>query len=258
MADKTTRHSTSSSASGLDTPLSAKTRFWPRLSPNPDAFGKATENFARFMGTPAFLLWMTVFCALWLVWNTWGPEPFRFDRAALGFTVLTLMLSLQASYAAPLLLLAQNRQDDRDRVSLTEDRSRAERNLHDTEYLTRELAALRIALRDVATRDYVRSELRSALEELLEANEGEEIRLRGRSPRKREKVSEATTQLAKVSRKADYAGRKPSGSGKRAAAPGKHKAEPNAKAQPDAKTQPGVRVKPDAGTEPDARMEPDA
>jgi len=252
MADKTTRHTASSSASGLDTPLSAKARFWPRFTPNPDLFGSATEKFARFMGTPAFLLWMTVFCALWLVWNTWGPEPFRFDRAALGFTVLTLMLSLQASYAAPLLLLAQNRQDDRDRVSLTEDRSRAERNLHDTEYLTRELAALRIALRDVATRDYVRSELRSALEELLEANEGEEIRLRGRSPRKREKVSEATTQLAKVSRKADYAGRKPSGSGKRAAAPGKHKAELPAKARPDAGTEPGVR------TEPDARMEPDA
>jgi len=238
--------------SGLDTPLPARDRFFPRFSPNPDAFGKATEAFARFMGTPAFLLYMTIFCLFWLAWNTWGPVALRFDSVDLGFTLLTLMLSLQASYAAPLLLLAQNRQDDRDRVSLTEDRHRAERNLHDTEYLTRELAALRIALRDVATRDYVRSELRSALEELLEANDGEEVRLRGRSPRKREKVSEATTQLAKVSRKADYAGRKPSGSGKRAAAPGKHKAELPAKARPDAGTEPGVR------TEPDARMEPDA
>ena len=81
------------------------------------------------------------------------------------------MLSLQASYAAPLLLLAQNRQDDRDRVSLEQDRQRAERNLSDTEYLTRELASLRIALREVATRDYVRAELRSLLEDMLEAQE---------------------------------------------------------------------------------------
>ncbi|MET4061461.1 putative membrane protein [Arthrobacter sp. UYP6] len=159
-----------SQTTGLDTPRTARTRWLPRLSPNPDAFGHATENFARFMGTPQFLLYMTVFCAVWLIWNTWGPEPLRFDDIALGFTLLTLMLSLQASYAAPLLLLAQNRQDDRDRVSVRQDRERAERNLMDTEYLTREIAELRIALREVATRDYVRSELRSLLEELLEAN----------------------------------------------------------------------------------------
>ncbi|HLT83008.1 MAG TPA: DUF1003 domain-containing protein, partial [Phototrophicaceae bacterium] len=88
--------------------------------------------------------------------------------AALGFTALTLMLSLQASYAAPLILLAQNRQDDRDRVTAEQDRQRAERNLADTEYLARELAALRLALGDVATRDFVRSELRSLLEDLRE------------------------------------------------------------------------------------------
>ncbi|MCZ4142141.1 hypothetical protein BZG17_30590, partial [Escherichia coli] len=79
-----------------------------------------------------------------------------------------------------LLLLAQNRQDDRDRVSLSEDRARAERNLYDTEYLTRELASLRLALRDVATRDYVRSELRNVLEELLETTDGEELHLRAK------------------------------------------------------------------------------
>ncbi|MGP5217904.1 DUF1003 domain-containing protein [Arthrobacter rhombi] len=185
-------------SSGLDTPLGARARLWPRVSPNPDAFGKATEGFARFMGTPAFLVYMSIFCIVWLAWNTWGPDSLRFDSAALGFTALTLMLSLQASYAAPLLLLAQNRQDDRDKVSLTEDRNRAERNLYDTEYLTRELAALRIALRDVATRDYVRSELRSALEELVESNEGEDIRLRGKAPKRKEKVSEATTTLPRV------------------------------------------------------------
>jgi uncharacterized membrane protein len=123
------------------------------------------------MGTPQFLVYMTVFVVLWLAWNTFAPEAWQFDSRALGFTLLTLMLSLQASYAAPLLLLAQNRQDDRDRVSLQQDRQRAERNLSDTEYLTRELASLRIALREVATRDYVRAELRSLLEDMLEAQE---------------------------------------------------------------------------------------
>lgn len=156
---------------GLDTPLSGRQRILPKFKPDPDAFGHATEGFARFMGTPQFLLYMTVFCLFWLVWNTFAPTAWQFDRVELGFTLLTLMLSLQASYAAPLLLLAQNRQDDRDRVSLQQDRQRAERNLSDTEYLTRELASLRIALREVATRDYVRAELRSMLEDLLEAQE---------------------------------------------------------------------------------------
>jgi uncharacterized membrane protein len=156
---------------GLDTPLSGRQRILPKFSPNPDAFGHATEGFARFMGTPQFLVYMTVFVVIWLVWNSWAPVEWQFDSRALGFTLLTLMLSLQASYAAPLLLLAQNRQDDRDRVSLQQDRQRAERNLSDTEYLTRELASLRIALREVATRDYVRAELRSLLEDMLEAQE---------------------------------------------------------------------------------------
>ena len=158
-------------SNGLDTPLAARQRFWPRFSPNPDLFGSATEKFARFMGTPQFLVYMTVFVVVWLAWNTFAPLEWQFDSRALGFTLLTLMLSLQASYAAPLLLLAQNRQDDRDRVSLQQDRQRAERNLSDTEYLTRELASLRIALREVATRDYVRAELRSLLEDMLEAQE---------------------------------------------------------------------------------------
>lgn len=169
MAEKNPR---TRAGSGLDTPLSSRQRRLPRLAPNPDSFGSATERFARFMGTPQFLLWMTIFCALWLAWNTLAPQDWRFDSAAFGFTALTLVLSLQASYAAPLLLLAQNRQDDRDRVALTEDRSRAERNLTDTEYLTREIAGLRLAMRDVATRDFVRSELRNVLEELLEEREG--------------------------------------------------------------------------------------
>ena len=155
----------------LDTPLSGRQRILPKFSPDPDAFGHATEGFARFMGTPQFLVYMTVFVVVWLAWNTFAPLEWQFDSRDLGFTLLTLMLSLQASYAAPLLLLAQTRQDDRDRVSLQQDRQRAERNLSDTEYLTRELASLRIALREVATRDYVRAELRSLLEDMLEAQE---------------------------------------------------------------------------------------
>ncbi len=178
MADNSTPRSptgrTGSKSTGkgsLDTPLSGRARILPKFSPNPDAFGQTTEGFARFMGTPQFLVYMTVFVVVWLVWNTFAPEAWQFDSQALGYTLLTLMLSLQASYAAPLLLLAQNRQDDRDRVSLQQDRQQAARNLADTEYLTRELASLRIALREVATRDYVRAELRSLLEDMLEAQE---------------------------------------------------------------------------------------
>ncbi|BCT76875.1 hypothetical protein SCMU_27170 [Sinomonas cyclohexanicum] len=151
---------------GLDTPLEQRTRLIPRLSPDPDAFGRFAESFARYMGTPRFLLYMTLFCVAWLGWNTFGPEEWQFDPKSLNYTLLTLLLSLQASYAAPLILLAQNRQDDRDRVQIEQDRSRNERSLADTEYLTRELASLRLALREVATRDFVRAELRSLLEDL--------------------------------------------------------------------------------------------
>ncbi|WP_299166101.1 DUF1003 domain-containing protein [uncultured Arthrobacter sp.] len=191
MAERTRTATTS----GLDTPRESRGRLLPRLRPNPDAFGSATENFARFMGTPQFLFYMTVFVAVWLAWNSWAPEAWRFDSAAIGFTLLTLMLSLQASYAAPLLLLAQNRQDDRDRVSLQQDRQRAERNLSDTEYLTREIAELRIALREVATRDFVRSELRSVMEELLESADGNETQPQ-RKPRRR--VPDTTVSLPQV------------------------------------------------------------
>lgn len=155
----------------LDSPVESRPKWYQRYRPNPEAFGNWTESFARWMGTPQFLLWMTIFVTVWLAWNTMMPEHLQFDPRALNFTLLTLMLSLQASYAAPLLLLAQNRQDDRDRVVAEEDRNRAQQNLADTEYLTREIAALRISLREVATRDFVRSEIRDLLEELLEDRE---------------------------------------------------------------------------------------
>ena len=150
----------------LDTPKVSKRKILPEFKFSPDSFGRGSEAIARFMGTPRFLLYMTFFCLLWLGWNSFGPESWRFDSAALGFTALTLMLSLQASYSAPLILLAQNRQTDRDRVAAEQDRRQAERALADTEFLAREVAALRIAINDVATRDFVRSELRNLLEEL--------------------------------------------------------------------------------------------
>lgn len=153
---------------GLDAPLGRGTS---RQRPTSrDRFGRFTEWVARAMGTPTFLLILTLFCVAWIGWNTLMPDPLRFDAAALGFTALTLMLSLQASYAAPLILLAQNRQDDRDRVQIEQDRQRAERNLADTEYLAREIVALRMALEErnnqAVTRDVLRQELKSLLADL--------------------------------------------------------------------------------------------
>lgn len=113
------------------------------IRPNydPETFGRLSERFARFIGTARFLVYMTIFVFLWVTWNFLGPVEFRFDEYP--FIFLTLLLSLQASYAAPLILLAQNRQADRDRVTSQDDRSRDERNLAVTEYMVRELAAMR-------------------------------------------------------------------------------------------------------------------
>lgn len=151
----------------LDTPKDTRRTWRPRL--NPDVVGRGAEAFARFMGTGRFLLYMTAFVILWVTFNAIALWGLRWD--AYPFILLNLFFSLQASYAAPLILLAQNRQDDRDRVALEQDRQRAERSLADTEFLAREMAALRIALGEVATRDFVRSELRDLLEE-FEARTG--------------------------------------------------------------------------------------
>ena len=159
--------------SRLDQPREVRRSLISRPDVDPETFGRLSERFARFLGTAGFLVYMTVFVLLWLLWNTFAPTPLQFDPRSLNYTLLTLILSLQASYAAPLILLAQNRQDDRDRVTLEQDRQRAERSLADTEYLAREMAGLRIALGEVATRDFVRSELRDLLEELAARDEGE-------------------------------------------------------------------------------------
>ena len=137
-----------------------------RIFQSRDRFGRFTEAIARGMGTPWFLFGLSIFVILWMLYNTLAPEGIRFDSAAIGFTALTLILSLQASYAAPLILLAQNRQDDRDRVQIEQDRQRAERNLNDTEYLAREVVALRLAMSDLASKEFIRSELKALLDEL--------------------------------------------------------------------------------------------
>ena len=152
----------------LDVPKDTRRLRRPRFED--DTFGRFAEQFARFMGTARFLLYMTAFVVAWVVFNT---TPGRFDKYP--FIFLTLMLSLQASYAAPLILLAQNRQEDRDRVIAEQDRLDNSRAHADMEFLAREMASLRMALGEVATRDYVRSELRTLLaeiEERLPAEEG--------------------------------------------------------------------------------------
>lgn len=143
---------------------------------DPEAFGRWSESIARYMGTAKFIVYMTVVIAAWFLWNTLAPANLRFDPYT--FTFLTLILSLQASYAAPLILLAQNRQTDRDRLGMEEDRRRAAMQKADTEFLAREIAALRIALGDVATRDFLRSELTRLADELDEAAHRREKRAR--------------------------------------------------------------------------------
>ncbi|MGC9808157.1 DUF1003 domain-containing protein [Schaalia odontolytica] len=154
-------------ADRLDNPLERRRSFFRRSGGGGDGFGRFAEATARFMGSPKFVLYMTIFVVAWISANlllasiseeaAWDPYP---------FILLNLAFSTQASYSAPLIMLAQNRQDARDRVQAEQDRLRAERNLADTEYLAREIAGLRLALQDVATRDFVRSELRDMLDEL--------------------------------------------------------------------------------------------
>lgn len=138
--------------------------FVPRPAYDPEAFGRLSERIARFLGTGRFLVYMTVTILFWIGWNTLGPRSLRFDEYP--FIFLTLMLSLQASYAAPLILLAQNRQEARDRVQGEQDRDASERSRADMEFLAREVAALRLSLGEVATRDFLRSELKALLADL--------------------------------------------------------------------------------------------
>lgn len=148
---------------GLDTPRDTRRTLRPNF--DPETFGRLSERFARFLGTARFLVYMSVFVVTWVAWNFIVPKDLRFDDYP--FIFLTLILSLQASYAAPLILLAQNRQADRDRIQLNEDRARNERSIADAEYLTREIATLRISLGEVATRDFIRGELSDLAKEVI-------------------------------------------------------------------------------------------
>ncbi|WP_030264114.1 DUF1003 domain-containing protein [Streptomyces violens] len=153
----------------LDMPRAPRRSLLPEY--DPEAFGRLSEKIARFLGTGRFIVWMTVLIIVWVTWNVTAPAPLRFDEYP--FIFLTLALSLQASYAAPLILLAQNRQDDRDRVTHEQDRKQNERSIADTEYLTREIAALRLGLGEVATRDWIRSELEDRFKELEERRDAD-------------------------------------------------------------------------------------
>lgn len=141
----------------------AKSRF--DLSYDPEVFGQFSESIARFLGTARFLVWQTFVILMWLALNIVPPPGWQFDPWGRGLVLLTLVLSLQASYAAPLILLAQNRQERRDRITSEQDREVAERTQNDTEFLAREIASVRLALADVVTGE----ELHDQLESLVKA-----------------------------------------------------------------------------------------
>ncbi len=173
----------------LDQPLRPRPGL-PRPSYDEEWFGRLAETIARFMGTGKFLVGQSVLIVLWITINV-SAAVLRFDPYP--FILLNLAFSTQAAYAAPLILLAQNRQDDRERVNLARDRDQNSRMLADAEYLTREVAALRVALGDVVTRDFLRAELRSLMEEmndLGEAREEKPERPKGKGKRKREAEAE--------------------------------------------------------------------
>jgi len=150
----------------LDTPQDLRRPLVRRPTYDSEIFGVFAEQFARFMGTARFLMYMTLFVAIWIGWNVLAPADLRWDDYP--FIFLTLILSLQASYAAPLILLAQNRQEARDKVIAEQDRQANARAHADMEFLAREVASLRMSVGEVATRDFLRSELRGLLSDLDE------------------------------------------------------------------------------------------
>jgi uncharacterized membrane protein len=148
--------------SDLSTPRGERT---VDFSYDSEVFGQFSESIARFLGTARYLVFQTVVIIVWIALNTLPPEDLQFDPWSRGLVLLTLVLSVQASYAAPLILLAQNRQERRDRITTDTDRAVAERTKSDTEYLARELAGVRLALSDVVTGE----ELREQLDRLVDA-----------------------------------------------------------------------------------------
>jgi uncharacterized membrane protein len=180
MSDPSTRHR-------LDTPQASRPRF--SVNFDTEAVGQFSESIARFLGTGRYLAWQTILVVVWIALNLfavrlrWDPYP---------FILLNLAFSTQAAYAAPLILLAQNRQENRDRVSLEEDRRRAEQTKADTEYLARELAALRLAVGEVVTRDYLRRELEELHELLADRDDAD-----GKAAKEKTAKAEGTERRAK-------------------------------------------------------------
>jgi uncharacterized membrane protein len=172
-----------SDVSRLDTPRTSRR---PSLNFDPEAIGRISESIARFLGTGRYLLWQTIAVIVWICLNLfavtlrWDPYP---------FILLNLAFSTQAAYAAPLILLAQNRQENRDRVALEDDRRRAEQTKADTEFLARELAALRLAVGEVATRDYLRRELEEVREMLAKMQPPKQKGPKGEGSERRNKKS---------------------------------------------------------------------
>ena len=138
----------------------------PRVPRASETFGQFAAPTARFRRTATVLVYMTVIVCSWVIWNLVAIYKLRFDPYP--FILLNLFFSTQASYSAPLILLAQNRQEDRDRVSMAEDRRVAAQSRADMEFLAREVASIRMQMGELATRDYLRSELRDELRSLLE------------------------------------------------------------------------------------------
>jgi uncharacterized membrane protein len=168
----------------LDVPRGRSRGFAAFLRLNPDAVGNFAEGIARFLGTGRFLAVQTIIVIVWITLNVaavrlrWDPYP---------FILLNLAFSTQAAYAAPLILLAQNRQADRDRVQAEEDRARAASTRADTEYLARELASLRVAVGELATRDFIRGELSRLTGET--SDDGEK---RKKDKKRRDRAAEAS------------------------------------------------------------------
>ncbi|SIR81677.1 Uncharacterized membrane protein [Williamsia sterculiae] len=193
----------------LDTP---RQRRGLRLNVNTDAIGVYSERIARFLGTGRYLAIQTVIVVVWIGLNLaavsirWDPYP---------FILLNLAFSTQAAYAAPLILLAQNRQENRDRVALEEDRLRAEQTKADTEFLARELAAVRLAVGDTVTRDYLRKELDDLLGELtkrLDTDDGDPHPESRDDPRHRSESKKGTKNKADAKKAAKQNGSSGAGS----------------------------------------------
>lgn len=172
----------------LNTPGPRRRSPWMRMRMDSDAFGSFAETFARFMGTARFLMWMTVFILVWVGWNVFAPKNLVFDDYP--FIFLTLILSLQASYAAPLILLAQNRQEARDRITSEADRKQSSQSKADMDFLAREIASLRMRVSDLATRDFIRGELRDFVSEL--DDRADEKARQAKEAKRRDKSSGAT------------------------------------------------------------------